>query len=684
MAKKKASTVSFGLFLCLAFLTCQNSPCEEEWAGRFARRRAVVEVQRVPDSPAAYVEFFSAGQCDQNGADIRLFDEKGNAVPHRIMSVGPGDRFLIAFKLTESNKYFLYYSQPTAAPVPSWDPQCGVFLRTYSRPSGTSNSVAEIEAMVRSVRFLLGSGYRPMVFDGYNPYGNSDDYVSIYIAYLRIPKSGTYSFATNSDDSSAFYLDGKLVADFPGVHAAVARKGERSGSLQINEGIHLLTYYHVEYIGPQSTTAAWKQPGEEFFTPIPAEAFVPISPSSVTAVEEKQRGRVLDFSFGADEIYVPEGAGPLIGVKFQPFSLSLEKGCVFLWDFGDGERSNEKAPTHIYLRERLFPISLTVVDDENKRHAVSHYVPAAHIEGRNTDNPGKTKDGFHKILSGYTCQKLSADELETLHDFYAEGEGNESQLSTLSSLLLNVIPATQPEKRAKFLLSWSRANKKSGARNMQLQRARFYEEAAKITRARTTRAEALLELGDVHLFSLGDGNAALNCYRTVIAENADAKLTRRAVIRQGDVHLFSGDLASAKKFYSQAGVLPEDAKGAEALRTSYGNLIEGYIKQNDLKAALDAIETWEWKYPMVKTGGYPLILRARIAFSSGNMTEVQRLSRCIVETLEEDSFKPEAYYLLISSLLRQGQGTPARQYYQALLDRFPRDRHVDLLRRSFP
>ncbi len=684
MGKRKASAVCCGLFLLLGLLTCLNSPCEEEWAARFARRRALVEVRRVSGSSGAYVEFFSAGQCDQNGADIRLFDDKGNAAPHRIMSIGPGDRFLIAFKLTDSDRYFLYFSQPTGTPPPSWDPQCGVFLRTYSRPSGTSNSVAEIEAMVRSVRFLLGSGYRQAIHDGYNPYGDSDHYVSIYAAYLRIPKSGTYSFATNSDDSSALYIDGRLVADYPGIHVAAARKGQRSGSVQLNGGIHLLTYYHVEYIGPQSATAAWKQPGEEFFTPIPPEAFVPISPSSVTAVEEKQRGRVLDFSFDADEIYVPEGAGPLIAVKFQPFSLTLGKGFYFLWDFGDGEKSNEKAPTHIYLSERLFPVSLTVVDDENKRHSVSHYVPAAHIEGRNTENPEKTKENFRKILSDYTCQKFSADELETLHDFYAEGEGNEAQISTLSSLLLNAIPASQPEKRAKFLLSWARSNKENAARNVQLQRARFYDEAAKITRDKPTRAGALVELGDVYFLWLGDANAALNCYRTVLAENADAKLTRRAVIRQGDVHLFSGDLATAKKFYNQAGILPEDATGAEALRSSYGNLIEGYIKQKDAKAALDAIETWEWKYPMVKTGGYPLILRARIAFSSGNMGEVQRLTRCIVETLEEDSFKPEAYYLLISALLRQGQSAPARQYYQALVEKFPRDRHVDLLRRSFP
>lgn len=677
-----------GWLLVVGLVACHAEASQKEWVARLAPRRAVVELRRVAGSPAGYVEFFPGGQCLRGGADISVFDEKGEAAPHRIMSVGPGERFLIAYKLTDSDKYFLYYGQSTpAARASSWGPQCGVFLRTYRRPRGSSNTVREMEAMVRSVRSLFGGGYRAAIFDGYNPYGGSDDYVSIYTAYLKIPRPGrgTYFFATNSDDSSALYIDGKLVAAYPGIHRARARKGERNGSLPLNKGVHLLTYYHVEYSGPQTTTAAWKQPGDKFFTRIPAEAFVAISPSTITAVEDK-RGRLLDFSFAIDEIYAPEGASPLIGVKFRPFSLTTGKGCYFLWDFGDGERSNEESPMHVYLSERVVPVSLTVLDEEKKRHTASHYVPVLHLEERNTTSPRNTRESFEKILRGYTLRRLSVEELESLHDFYAGGEGNEAEVSSIASMLLKAIPASEAERRAKFLMSWARAKKDAIARSTQLHRARarFYQEAAKITRVKRTRAEALLELGDVYFHSLNDNNAALNCYGAVVNEDADEKLTRRAVIGEGDVYLFAGDLAGAENFYEKAGILPEDAKGAEVLRTSYGNLIEGYIKQKDLKAALDAIETWERKYPGVKTRGYSLILRGRIAFARGDMAEVRKLMACIVETLEEDSFKPEAYYLLISALLRQRQPAVAKKYYEALKESFPRDRHVDLLRRFFP
>jgi tetratricopeptide (TPR) repeat protein len=678
-----------GMVTC-ALLATGSSPAEEggrasaaAWSARLARRRAVLDVSRAEDSPAAYVEFLSGGYCDPGGQDITVFDEKGNRVPHRIMSIGPGDRLLIAYQLTDSKRYFLYYSQPGASASPPWTPQCGVFLRTYQRPSGTTNTVAELESVVRSVRAMFGSGYRPAIFDGSNPYGPSDDYVSIYTAYIRISKAGTYGFATNSDDSSALYIDGQLVASFPGIHRATATGGQRSGEVSLKEGVHLLTYYHVEYTGPQATTAAWKRPGEKFFTPIPAEAFVAMSPSSVTAIED-QRGRLLDFSFEIDEVYAPENGNPLIGIGFRSFSLNLGEESAFLWDFGDGERSNEKSPTHVYLSEGTFTVSLTARDEENRRHTASHYVNAVHLEDRNSRNPEATREKFEKILLTYTCQKLSPDELETLHDFYAGGEGNESQVAALSSMLLKAVPPSQPERRAKFLLSWADSNRGSNSRDIHLQRVRFYDEAAKITQSKTTRGEALLALGDVYLDYLNDNNAALNCYRTVANENAEKRITRRAVIGQGDVYLFSGDLTTAVRFYDQAGILPEDAKGAEALRTSYGNLIEGYIKQKDFKAALEAIETWEWKYPMVKTRGYPLILRSRIALARGNLPELQKYTGCIIQTLEDDSFKPEAYYLLISSLLRQNQTDLARGHYAALREHFPRDPYVELLRRFFP
>jgi len=131
------TATSLGTFACVS-LALNSHAAEQseragptvEWAARLARRRAIAEVRKVFEAPGAYVEFFSGGLCEPNGQDISIFDEKGVRAPHQVLSVGPGDRFLITFKLSDAKAYYLYYGQPGATPSPQWNPECGVFLRT--------------------------------------------------------------------------------------------------------------------------------------------------------------------------------------------------------------------------------------------------------------------------------------------------------------------------------------------------------------------------------------------------------------------------------------------------------------------------------------------------------------------------------------------------------------------------
>ncbi len=76
---------------------------------------------------------------------------------------------------------------------------------------------------------------------------SSDNFLSIYSGYIRIPEHGRYQFATNSDDSSMLFVDDKPIAEFPGFHGATAVWGEKNGSIDLKAGIHKLDYFHVEY-----------------------------------------------------------------------------------------------------------------------------------------------------------------------------------------------------------------------------------------------------------------------------------------------------------------------------------------------------------------------------------------------------------------------------------------------------
>merc|ERR1711975_98584 len=55
-----------------------------------------------------------------------------------------------------------------------------------------------------------------------------DNWVAKFEGYLKITKSGTYRFYTNSDDGSFLYIDNHLVVNNDGLHGMRTKHGTRS------------------------------------------------------------------------------------------------------------------------------------------------------------------------------------------------------------------------------------------------------------------------------------------------------------------------------------------------------------------------------------------------------------------------------------------------------------------------
>src|SRR5690606_15283801 len=56
--------------------------------------------------------------------------------------------------------------------------------------------------------------------------------------------------------------------------------------------------------------------------------------------------------------------------KFEPL-LQTEEGMSYYWDFGDGQHSYEKSPTHAYefIGSNYYTAKLTVTDPQNQKHS---------------------------------------------------------------------------------------------------------------------------------------------------------------------------------------------------------------------------------------------------------------------------------------------------------------------------
>jgi 4-amino-4-deoxy-L-arabinose transferase-like glycosyltransferase len=76
--------------------------------------------------------------------------------------------------------------------------------------------------------------------------------------YISIPRDGEYRFATESDDGSWVYIDGKLVVDNGGAHPPIYK----SGSMNLAAGDHRIIVRYFESGGGAFMRLLWTPPGE--------------------------------------------------------------------------------------------------------------------------------------------------------------------------------------------------------------------------------------------------------------------------------------------------------------------------------------------------------------------------------------------------------------------------------------
>ncbi len=78
-----------------------------------------------------------------------------------------------------------------------------------------------------------------------------------YTGYIMVPTDGQYTFYTNSDDGSNLYIDGVLVVNNDGLHAAL----ERSGTIGLKAGLHAISVGFIQASGGKSLTVSYSSSG---------------------------------------------------------------------------------------------------------------------------------------------------------------------------------------------------------------------------------------------------------------------------------------------------------------------------------------------------------------------------------------------------------------------------------------
>ncbi|WP_294587449.1 GH92 family glycosyl hydrolase [uncultured Bacteroides sp.] len=132
---------------------------------------------------------------------------------------------------------------------------------SYKYFEGIYQKVADIEKTP-----LLGTGVLPE--PSIKGAKQEDHFGYIFSGLIEVPEDGVYTFQTRSDDGSVLYMDGELVVNNDGSHAAIPA----TGLVALKKGFHSYQLYYFEDYEGEHLSWAWKLPSAKELAPIPTSA----------------------------------------------------------------------------------------------------------------------------------------------------------------------------------------------------------------------------------------------------------------------------------------------------------------------------------------------------------------------------------------------------------------------------
>ena len=260
----------FTLVLCFG----SSGAAAEPWQLTGWTARAIVTIAKPSankEVDCASVKIVTHGRGKPDGSDFRVLDVAGKVVPFQLTFHDPARYSLLTFRCVDpKTTYFIYFGNAAAPTIPeqivladkpgigepkgAWVPKFGLVYETRARPRAQEikdeknpQTVEDLQKMLLASPRKFGARQQPRIADGYNPFGPSDYYISIYRGWLHIPKAGKYRFCTVSNEASFSFMDGKELIHWPGRHTAErGARGEKNALVELTAGPHYVEYYHEE------------------------------------------------------------------------------------------------------------------------------------------------------------------------------------------------------------------------------------------------------------------------------------------------------------------------------------------------------------------------------------------------------------------------------------------------------
>jgi tetratricopeptide (TPR) repeat protein len=656
--------------------------------------RAVVEIPKPSTEKGvdtAGVRILCQGKAKSDGGDYRVLDAAGKPVPFQLMFHDAERYSLLSFRTADpKQRYFVYFGNPKAersaeqviaAPAPgtgppkgAWVPKYGFVLQTIQRPEGDNpRTVADMAELIKSSKIKYGARYQRRVADGYNSFGPSDYYISIYRGWIHIPKAGKYQFCTVSNEASFSFLDGKELVHWPGRHTVDrGARGEVNAVVELMAGLHYLEYYHEEGTLEQMAYLGWRPSADAGpFAPIPDSVYTAPHDAVVIRYEDNKGALSVFEPIITDSVWPAERSeGQWTRCRFQAAkNTALPPGFTYQWDFGDGQKADGAEVEHVYLSLGKRNVALTAKGPgvTSTTHWPLTIFEIEHVTDQFKE--GQTKD-YAKLARAYDRAKLDEADLRELAYLFAESEESAEALAIGKLYLTRFTDAKLAQTRrirrlmADCALRLGQGSIDDAIRNYQASLTKDTPAAEKLdVLARLIRLIGIeRKMPDKATPLVAQVEETIKNAQRIDEETRAAY--RRAVIAAGDVLLWQGKRDGARELYTKAERLtrnPIPSQVRAARIGAYPNSLREYISGGNFGAALDLVDRWDETFPTEKVKGHTFYWRGKILALRGRLQDAERYLQWAVRMTVGADFESEERWLLAQTLEQLGRKEEARK-----------------------
>jgi tetratricopeptide (TPR) repeat protein len=682
------------LSLLGVFLTFSAASAADPWHLAGWQARAVVEIATLATEAGvdtAGARILCQGKARADGGDYRVLDAAGKPMPFQLLFHDAGRYSLITFRcLDPKQRYFVYYGNPTAErsaeqvignltpgsgpPKGAWVPKYGFMLQTIQRPEGDNpKTVADMMKLIEGSKAKYGGRYQRRVADGYNPFGPSDDYISIYRGWINIPRAGKYQFCTVSNEASFSFLDGKELVHWPGRHTVDrGARGEVNALVDLTAGLHYLEYYHEEVTLEQMAYLGWRPAADAGpFQPIPDTIFTAPHNAAATRYEDNKGALAVFEPVITDSVWPAERAeGQWTRCRFKAAKNAvLPAGTTYEWDFGDGQKATGAEVEHVYLS--LGPRTVALTAKGPGMNSTTGWPLLIFEIEHVTDQfkEGRPRD-YTKLARSYDRAKLNAADLRELAYLFAESEDPADALQ-VAKLFTQRFPETKPDEmgRVRRLMADCALRQGKGSVDEAIANYKASLTAEMPTAEKLDVLARLIRLVGIERKNPDKAGPLLEQVEETIkkATRIDEETRaayRRAVIAAGDVLLWQNKLAGARDLYARAERLNRVSISSQVRAArigAYPNSLREYIGGGNFGAALDLVDRWEEAFPTEKVKGHTFFWRGKTLALRSQPQDAERYLQLAKRLTVGADFEAEERWLLAQTLEQLGRKDEARK-----------------------